>query len=212
MNRLAKTTGRSAAWIVAGIVLALSVMGAGSRTAHAVPGTAYIYRGIALEPQWCWNWSQFPGWNGCWHDDEAGTYTAVDFNWGSGNEDAWKLVQLWFTGSQQYVTYSALSGGSCTGLRAVFYHDSGRTMYAGELHYLHINPYAGVIGSTNIYNARDHYYRDLGEVAGTQPSGCAWDGAHLHQSANTDASTAFFTNKFQDPTVQWALKVCSSAC
>lgn len=98
----------------------------------------YVYRGIALEPQWCWSWGQFPPHNACWHDDESGTYTAVDFNWGSGDDDAWKLAQLWYTGTRQYIKFFALSGSNCNGLRVEFYHDSAKTLYAGQLHYLHV--------------------------------------------------------------------------
>ncbi len=92
-------------------------------------------------------------------------------------------------------------------MRVEFYHDSGKTLYAGELHYLHVIPYGGVIGSGYDVSGGDHYYRDLGEISGSEPIGCYWDGAHLHQSANTSASTAFYTNWDGDVTTDWVHKV-----
>ena len=178
--------------------------------ASAVPGTAYVYRGMYPEPQTCYPWGQFTGHNSCWHDDETGTYTAVDYNYGSNPEDdAGALVQLWYTGTRQYWTFQSLVGTNCTGVRVVLYHDSSKTNYAGELHYLHINPGSGVIGSGYDYydSGGGFYYRDLGTVKSPEATGCSWDHAHLHQSANTDASTAFYTNWDADPTSSWEHKI-----
>lgn len=170
-------------WAVLGAIVSLAtIFVAAPSRAAAVPGAAYVYRGIALEPQWC-------------------SY------WGSGNDDAWKLAQLWYIGTHQYIRFFALSGSNCNGVRVEFYHDSGKTLYAGDLHYLHVIPYGGVIGSGYDVSGGDHYYRDLGEISGSEPIGCYWDGAHLHQSANTSASTAFYTNWDGDVTTDWVHKV-----
>jgi hypothetical protein len=181
--------------------------------AQASPGKSWVYRGIIAEPQWCSYHGQFPGWNGCWHDDEAGTFTAVDLNWGNGWDDWGAWVELWFNGSSQYLTFFSLAGTACHGLRAVFYSDSGRTSPGGEVHFLHIGPADGVIGTSYVnYNggSEPYYSRTVGWIMGPENTGCLWDGPHLHQSADTSTNSAFYTNKYGDPTTAWMHEICWS--
>jgi len=79
----------------------------------------------------------------------------------------------------------------------------------GDIHYLHINVYSGVIKSNwqNYDPIGEYYWRDLGTVSSSQPSGCPWAGAHLHQSANTKDWTSFYSNGSVNPTYTWQHKV-----
>lgn len=211
MKVLKSFQGSVAIGVLIGIATSLGVWAAFMHTpaASAVPGVAYVWRGMYPEPQTCWPWGQFENVNSCWHDDESGTYTAIDYNYGSGDDDVGALVQLWYDTTRQYWMFQSLSGTNCSGVQVILYHDSAKTIYAGELHYLHIEPYSGVIGSGYDYwvSYYGYGYRDLGSVKGSENQGCAYDGAHLHQSANTGASTAFYTNWNSNPTSSWEHKI-----
>jgi len=63
----------------------------------------------------------------------------------------------------------------------------------GEVIYLHIDPAEGVVGS---YPGIP--FKWLGIVSSSQPN-CAWTGPHLHQSADTSASTPFYMNRYGVP-------------
>jgi len=52
-----------------------------------------------------------------------------------------------------------------------------------EIHYVHINPYAGVIGRTFDATSNGWNLFPLGLVASSQPAGCPTTGPHLHQSS-----------------------------
>jgi len=157
------------------------------RAAEILPGNGDL----------CAGWYQFPSYNPCWHDDEGGDYSALDLQYSSNNAGRSTYWRHWGADSSQTlsVSFASLQGTNCTGLRVIIT-TSGAP---GDFHYLHIDPAAGVIGSTTQYwysvPGYVEGYRYLGTTMYSQPTGCAFDvGGHLHQSGNNGSTSAIYTN------------------
>lgn len=182
----------------------------------------YVFWGTDVGWTDCSHWWPRPGsgvpsymasWPDCWHDDEGGFYSpgphsAADFHRNLGPGDANVLVQLWYGGPQMTVAFldrnwNRFSPTSCTGVGVRI--TNGGT-YEGELRYIHIDVYGGVIGTSWQTYTGSNWERDLGVTSGSQP-GCPWDGPHLHQSADTSASSAIYSNWTAQPNSSWIHRV-----
>lgn len=200
-----------------GVLTALIVlMFVQNHGARALPGKAWVYPGVVVSSGlYCAPWYSFSGWDPCWHDDELGSYSAIDYNWGAyPYSDAGLTARFAISNSYQNVKFWSLSGTQCTGTRAVFYTDSTRAVSGGDMHYLHVAMYGGVIGSTAIYQIDPYllyWYRDLGVIDDEQPDGCGWTAPHLHQSGDNSSSSSIWTNKYGDP-LDWSHEICWSSC
>lgn len=199
-----------------GALFALLVVAGRNQGPVSASLDSYIYYGMATnvycsdfqhDPVYYVYW--IPGWASCWHKDEPGTdaygssanYTAIDYTGTSQTEGV--LVQLWYTGYSITPYFRALPAGyNCTGLRVDTYRWGN---YQGDLHYLHIDVYGGVIGSNYQYhnNQFGYFWRNLGTVSSSQPQNCGWTAPHLHQSANTAAWTPIYSNSGVNPTNTW---------
>lgn len=184
---------------------------------------SYVYWGLNSsvncsvfqnDPQFGKYW--IPGYASCWHKDEGTTdpfgapayYSAIDYTKLVG-QTAGTLTQLWYTGANLAPAFRTLpaASGTCTGVRVDTYKSGG--VYMGDLHYLHIDVYAGVVGSfSQSYNPQDgHFWRDLGTVSSSQPTGCTTTGPHMHQSANVASWTLIFSNVSVNPTTTWEHRI-----
>lgn len=61
--------------VIAGSVAFPSAEAQTTKVAYVLPGNGTI----------CWGWGQFPSYNVCWHDDEGGSYSALDLQYPSSN-------------------------------------------------------------------------------------------------------------------------------
>lgn len=131
-----------------------------------------------------WN---LAGANGCWHSDEGWTTgdpnrPSVDYQGGTGTDvyfraDHWNAYNWW------PAVYFEATG--CRGLQARVYSPTG--VFLSKIHYWHVEPLSGVIGTNWTY----HYdvpgyslaYRQVADVAASDGS-CYITGPHLHQSAD----------------------------
>jgi len=210
-HRFARITVRQSClrWIVATFILFfLMLMMPG--IIHAV-SYSYIYWGMASSVN-CTSWASdphhIPGYASCWHNDEGSVdaygksarYSAIDYT-NAGGGTVGTLVQLWYAGVSLRPRFRSLVNTRCTGVRVDTYNASGT--YMGDIHYLHIDVYPGVIGSNWQNRGQGYYWRDLGTVSSGQPFGCPWAGAHLHQSANTAGWTSIYSNWSVNPTNTW---------
>jgi hypothetical protein len=125
----------------------------------------------------------------CWHPSSIGT--AIDYNTGAGTT-AGKEAVLYTTGARQHfqirhVTY-------CHGAEARIYDRfaGNESFYRGQVRYLHVHPHAW-----NHLRISDGIGPAIGLVHnGPEVFSCRWEGAHLHQDANTATGTPFWTNWF----------------
>lgn len=187
--------------LLAASALAIVLSGAGviavlptAEPAEASGHLAYVLPGNG---DLCYGWGSFgyPN-NPCWHDDESGTYTALDLQYSSNNANRpvyWRHYGADWSNVLS-ISFTSLSGTNCTGVRAII----ATSGAPGDFHFLHIQD-DGAIGT----NWQDWYSvpgyvegsRYLGYTLYDQPSGCAFDvGGHLHQSADTGSSSAIYTN------------------
>ncbi len=219
MSRLASFPARALAWSFLGTSVSVGMLFLLSVSPVSGVLNSYIYWGMASsvncsdfqhDPDYSKYW--LPGWAYCWHKDEGSTdafgnaayYSAIDYT-RSGGGTSGTLVQLWYTGADLWPYFRSLpSGYNCTGLRVDTYNTSTGA-YMGDLHYLHIGVYSGVIGTRwqNHSQTDGYWWRDLGTVSGSQPTGCGWTGPHLHQSANVAGWTPYYSNGGVNPTTTW---------
>ena len=193
-------------WMLLGafVGLAASILASGgSGSAGHLPGTNYIWwglrdgRAVYCDP-WGSGYPHIPGDASCWHNDEPSNdgqghtarYSALDYNTACCGGDAGSPAKFYysFSGTADLSSRyrSLLSGTKCTGLRVDIYSHNGA--FKGDMHYLHINVDAGVIGThggETWIASPPHYERRMGVLSSTQPSGCGFTGSHLHQSGNT---------------------------
>ena len=193
--------------IIASVILYMVIV---SGIAQAV-AYSYIYWGMDSSVN-CTSWAgdphHIPGYASCWHNDETSTdfyghsafYTAIDYT-RTGDGTAGTLVQLWYTGANIRPHFRSVFSTQCTGVRVDTY--NGSWNYMGDIHYKHIDVYPGVIDSAWQNYSQGVYWRDLGTVSWSQPPGCPWEGAHLHQSANAAGWTPIYSNSGVNPTNTW---------
>jgi len=201
MRALAKEIAAALAFITIGVLISGLVL-----LVHEVEaspsGDSDIWRGmLPFDGQQCYDWEHDPdpywrqfhidGWQSCWHLTEPG-YPAIDYN--RGAQTAGSQVRLFFT-EYQYFKFLEYTG-ICKGVRAGLYwgNPSIEENYSGDIHYLHIDVYAGVVGTIT---TGPWYF--IGTVASEENPGCTWTGAHLHQSADASPSFPFYSNRFVDP-------------
>ncbi len=210
-------------WVVIGLLVAVvTVILRGSNSAGAFDAS-YVYWGMDSSVD-CGDFQHDPVYYiywlntfaSCWHEDEGTTdafgntasYSAIDYT-NSGGQTAGTLVQLWYTGATLRPQFQDLpaASGTCTGVRVDTYNSLGA--YMGDIHYLHIDVYANVKGTSwQNYNRQwDYFWRDLGTVSASQPSGCTTTGPHLHQSANRAGWTPIYSNGDVNPTNTWEHRV-----
>jgi hypothetical protein len=214
VKTLAKEVGAALAFAAIGVVVSLAVVPAqGAKASSDEPRVSWVWRGMApFDGQYCASWNdypqyQFPGWHECWHDDEPGLYSAIDYNYGSQpDDDAGLAVYLHYEGDFQLLKMLELPDWyNCKGVRAAIYWDSyDGANYRGDIHYLHIDV-------NEYYIGKELYYQLtwIGNVAEDENPGCWWEGPHLHQSARVSSETPFCSNKFVDPSEgqNWQHKV-----
>ncbi|GAB4334194.1 MAG: hypothetical protein Kow0010_21080 [Dehalococcoidia bacterium] len=129
--------------------------------------------------------------NECWHNDEGSTAgnpnrPGADYS-GSAGTDVWFMTEHW--NDDNWWPGVLFQSTGCKGVQVLVY-DPNSTFLA-KVHYWHIDPASGVIGSNWTY----HYdvpgyskaYRKVGDIASSDPYGTIY-GSHLHQSADDDGS------------------------
>lgn len=183
--------------VVVGLAVVL-VQGVGGLPEPAL--SSYVWRGMdPWEGQYCEPWfALHPGWHPCWHDDEEGDYTAIDYNWGSSpGDDAGKAVYLDYTGQGQLLKIMPYEG-YCTGVRVEIYNGSyDPANYKGDIHYLHIDPNDYWLGK-EVPSLQVIWIGNVLDYGEEDPD-CWWEGPHLHQSANRAYWTPFYTNGYENP-------------
>lgn len=201
MKALTKEIPAALGFIAIGMAVALGVVLVHDVEASPDPDVSYVIRGMSpLAGQQCSPYKDDPdygdywidGWHTCWHLTEPG-YPAIDYTRTDG-QTAGSTVYLDYEGDFQLFKMLAY-GGTCKGVRAGIYWGSYDDWnYKGDVHYLHIDVNAWVIGDEVPWQL---YW--IGYVAEEENLGCDWTGAHLHQSADWSASAPFYSNKFRDP-------------
>lgn len=135
-----------------------------------------------------------------WHDNESGVYSALDLTNGTGPTGGANVYHQEY-GISGYIAartfdHRRLHDGQgpsiCTGVDVELY-DRSSGAYLGQEHYVHVNPAQGSIGIW-FYPGLGWTFLYLGSVSNSQPAGCPWYGAHLHQSGHNDWYTAIWTN------------------
>lgn len=166
-----------------------SAEGSSHRVATVLPGMS---QGDA-----CAIWGQFSWAHRCWHDDEVGSWSGLDFNRWDGQEPGLSVYWNHFGSDWSQVVTVSFSNGvntNCTGITVTITQPGA----SGAFNYKHIDPASGVAGSSwqDWFSVPGHVSgtRYLGTVSASQPSGCPWTGAHLHQSGNNASSTSIYTN------------------
>jgi hypothetical protein len=199
-GRLAQAAG----FLAIGIAVALAVALPQRASATHPTIITYVQRGLVTgvncsyfqgDPIYGQYW--IPNSHPCWHDDEDGTRSAIDYTVAGGTTSG-RPVWFYVIGDLQHWKVVAVPYFTpCTGVAVAIYEDfTGNENYRrGEIVYLHIDPAGGIIGNT------PSYLEYLGTVSASQP-GCAWTGPHLHQSANTAPGRPFYFNRWGNPAGQ----------
>lgn len=193
MNGIAGHLARAAVFVAIGVAVALAVTLPQRVSATDDPVISYVQRGLIGAVN-CYPWYQFADAHYCWHDDEPDDRKAIDYTVDGGPTPG-ASVYFYYRGDFQhfkiidipYVT-------NCTGVAArLYWQYVGNDNYRrGTVNYLHIDVADGVVGriASN--------FEWLGTVSSDQP-GCYWDGAHLHQSADSTGDNPFYYNRWENP-------------
>ncbi len=141
----------------------------------------------------------------CWHFNEENypNMAALDLHRNLGWQDANQPVWWRQWGTSWYDLIGPGGGGvlfealptwaNCTGVRVTLTNG-----LAGMFHYLHIDPAAGVHGSTSqeyvTYPSQVIGRKYLGLTKAAEKPNCAWLGPHLHQSGDVAWYTDIYRN------------------
>jgi len=212
MKALAREIAAGLAFVAIGVAVSLAVvLPQGAEANPGVPHISWIYRGmVPFNEQQCspyegdpdWGQYHISGWHTCWHLTEPG-YPAIDYTRTDGPTEN---SGVWVDYDGDFELFKMLAySGACKGVRAALYWESyDGANYRGDIHYLHIDVNAWVIGeeltSQMLY---------IGDVAEEDNPGCLgwveiepgvwyWP-SHLHQSATDNMNYPFCSNKFVNP-------------